>query len=559
MSELPYIAPIEEQRFLLEHVSGLSELAADPRFAEATPELADAILEGAGDFASGVFAPLNAAGDHEGAQWTPDGVRMPAGYAEAYRAYVEGGWGALAVPVEYGGQGLPRSLATAVMENLHAANMAFNLITMLTEGGVEALIAHGSKAQQERWLPYLITGEYNATMNLTEPQAGSDVGAVRATATPRDDGMYAISGQKIFITFGEHDLTENVLHLVLARTPGSPAGTRGISMFLVPRFRDDGTSNNVRCLSIEKKMGIHASPTCVMSFGEGGECLGELVGAENGGMRNMFTMMNNARTSVGLEGIGVAERATQAALAYADMRFQFGVPIARQPDVQRMLLRMQALTQGSRALAYYAAGLFDRVTLGDEAAKHRLALLVPLVKSRGSDVGIEVANLGIQVHGGLGFIEETGVAQYLRDARIAAIYEGTNGIQAADLVSRKLPLEDGAVLASLLADIRSDEVPATLASLVDDIEEVCRAFAAATPEERLFGSAPLLTMLATAVEGWLMHRLARAATGPSDFEAGKRRVAAFHLAALVPEASGLKAGALMMNLSNFNELRGTCE
>jgi alkylation response protein AidB-like acyl-CoA dehydrogenase len=366
---------------------------------------------------------------------------MPPGFKEAYRAYVEAGWGTLGGPTEYGGQGLPLSLATVVMEDLGSANMAFSLIMMLTPGAVEALKHHGSPELQRTWLLKLVTGEWNGTMNLTEPQAGSDVGALKTRATPRGDGTYSIQGQKIFITFGEHDLTDNIVHLVLARTPDAPAGTRGISLFLVPKFRlgPDGSPaerNDVRCVSIEHKLGINASPTCIMSFGDEGDCLGWLIGPEGGGMRAMFTMMNNARLNVGLQGVSIAERATQAAVGYAQGRVQGSrmgtpAPIIDHPDVRRMLLRMKALTQAARALTYYAAGQTDRAQLGDSAAQARADLLTPLVKAFGTDVGVEVASLGVQVHGGMGYVEETGAAQHYRDARIAPIYEGTNGIQAA--------------------------------------------------------------------------------------------------------------------------------
>jgi alkylation response protein AidB-like acyl-CoA dehydrogenase len=360
----PFTPPIAEQRFLLDHVAGLPALAASDVYAAATPDLVDAVLEGAGAFAAAEFAPLNQAGDRIGAKWTPEGVTMPRGFAEAYRAYVDGGWGTILGPEEHGGQGMPFALATAVLEDLGTANMAFSLIMMLTPGAVEALMAHGSPEQQARWLPKLVSGEWNGTMCLTEAQAGSDVGALRTRAVRQPDGSYRIKGQKIFITFGEHDLTDNIVHLVLARTPDAPAGTRGISLFLVPRFRLDaegrpGAPNDVRAVSIEHKMGIHASPTCVMAFGDEDECIGELVGAENGGMRAMFTMMNNARLNVGLQGVSIAERARQQAVGYARDRVQSAragaatrdaVAIAQHPDVRRMLLRMAALTQGARAV-----------------------------------------------------------------------------------------------------------------------------------------------------------------------------------------------------------------
>jgi 3-(methylthio)propanoyl-CoA dehydrogenase len=559
---MTYMPPIAEQRFLLEHVARLGELAGHNAFAEATPDLVDAILEGAGAFAAGEFAPLNRIGDQVGARWSESGVTMPNGFADAYRAYVEGGWGTLAGPVEYGGQGLPFTLATVVMEDLGSANMAFSLIMMLTPGAVEALKHHGTEELKRVWLPKLVTGEWNGTMNLTEPQAGSDVGALKTRAVPNGDGSYRIKGQKIFITFGEHDLTDNIVHLVLARLPDAPPGTRGISLFLVPKFRLDGAGrpaepNDVRCVSIEHKLGINASPTCVMSYGDRDECIGWLIGEEHGGMRAMFTMMHNARLNVGLQGVSIAERATQAAVAYARQRVQSAragagtreaVAIIEHPDVRRMLLRMKALTQAARALTYYAAGLTDRAGLGDADAKARADLLTPLVKAYGTDVGVEVASLGVQVHGGMGFVEETGAAQHYRDARIAPIYEGTNGIQAADLVGRKLGLEGGAVLARLLAEIRAeaDGEPALIA-LVGACEAAAAHLAAAGPDDRLAGSYPFLTMLSVAIGGWLMARqLGAAAANGADpgFLAMKMAAARFYLEQVVAEAAGLRAAAM---------------
>src|SRR3546814_811240 len=384
------------------------------------------------------------------------------------------------------------------MEDLGSANMGFSLSMMLSPAAVEALKWHGTEEQRQTWMPKLVTGEWNGTMNLTEPQAGSDVGALKTRAVPQGDGSYRIKGQKIFITFGEHDLTDNIVHLVLARTPDAPAGSRGISLFLVPKFRlktdgSPGEFNDVRCVSIEHKMGIHASPTCVMSYGDHDDCVGWLVGEEQGGMRAMFTMMNNARLNVGLQGVSVAEAATQRAVAYARDRVQSAkagsatrepVAIIEHADVRRMLMRMKALTQAARALAYYAAGLTDRAHLGDEAAQARVDLLTPLVKAYGTDVGGEVTSLGVQVHGGMGYIEETGAAQHYRDARISPIYEGTNGIQAADLVGRKLGLEGGAVFASLLADIRADAASeAALMALVDACEDIAAHLASVRSEE----------------------------------------------------------------------------
>ena len=547
---MTYTPPVAEQRFVLDHVVRIGELTIG--FPEATPDLVDAILEGAGEFAAGEFAPLNRVGDQVGAKWSAEGVAMPPGFGAAYRAYVEGGWGTLAGPPDQGGQGLPLTLATVVMEDLGAANMAFSLVTMLSAGAVEALRHHGSPELQAEWLPRLVSGEWTGTMNLTEPQAGSDVGALKTRAEPSPDGGWRISGQKIFITFGDHDLSENIVHLVLARTPGAPPGTKGISLFLVPKRLPDGSANDVRCVSIEHKLGIHASPTCVMAFGDNGDCRGWLIGEETAGMRAMFTMMNNARLNVGLQGVSIGERATQAAIAYARQRVQGareGRPaaIADHPDVRRMLLRMTALTQAARALCYYAAGQTDRGTIGDGAAQARADLLTPLVKAYGTDIGCEVASLGVQVHGGMGFIEETGAAQHYRDIRIAPIYEGTNRIQAADLVGRKLGLEGGETLRRLLAEVRR-EAKGPLANLTDVVEGVAQRLSGMAMEDRLAGSYPFLTLLSTLVCGWLMQRqLAAVESGAiaedRHFAAVKRAACAYYLEHVVPEASGLAAQA----------------
>ena len=548
---MPITPPTTEQRFVLEQVVRLPELAATDRFAAATPDVVDAVLEGAGQFAAGEWAPLAKIGDTVGAKWTPDGVVMPDGYRAAYHAYVEGGWGTIGVEEAWGGQGLPFALQTAVLETLGAANMAFALCPTLTVGAIEALAHHGTPEQQAAYLPKLATGEWTGTMNLTEPQAGSDVGALRATATPLGDGRWSVKGTKIFISFGDHDLAENIVHLVLARTPDAPAGTRGISLFLVPKVRLDGTPNDVRVVSIEHKMGLHASPTCVLSFGDHDACVGELIGGEFGGMRAMFTMMNNARLNVGLQGVQVAEGATQAAVAYALDRVQSAragsadkasVAIVEHPDVRRMLLRMKAQTQGARALVYYAAGQVDRANLGDAAAKNRLELVTPLAKAHGTDLGNEVASLGIQIHGGMGYVEETGAAQFFRDARITPIYEGTNGIQAADLVGRKLGLDGGQAFAALIADLRAEAKHPELTALVEACAAIGTQLGSAGHDDRLAASYPFLTMLSVAVCGWLLEREARAAPDDS-FGAAKRVVVRFYLDQIVPEAMGLRAAA----------------
>jgi len=564
MSE--FTPPTAEQVFALKISAGIGELAQQERFGAATEDMVEAIVEGIGSFAAGEWAPLNRSGDTHGARLIDGKVSLPDGFAEAYRAYVDAGWNSIAAPPEFGGQGLPYSLACCVLENLGAANLAFSLMPMLTVGAIEALDLHGSDAQKALYLTKLVSGEWSGTMNLTEPQAGSDVGALRTSATPITDGpnsgKYRISGTKIFITWGEHELADNIVHLVLARTPDAPAGSRGISLFVVPKYLVSadgapGERNDLKVVSLEHKLGIHASPTCVMSYGDEGECVGELVGRENEGLRAMFTMMNQARINVGAQGISIAERATQRALRYATERIQSAragsddkasVAIIEHPDVRRMLLRMRALTEGARALLYYACGQIDRGKLGDNAAQLRADLLVPLVKAWGTDVGCEVASLGIQVHGGMGFIEETGAAQHLRDARIAPIYEGTNGIQAADFVTRKLGLEGGGVLTTLMDEIEREADDAiTLWELSRDCKTIGDWMTGdASLDDRLCGSVPFLTMCAVAVAGWQLLRQARAAGKdgvPTSLARAKPIVARYFLEHIVPEASGLRAAA----------------
>ncbi len=556
---MTFTPPTADQLLAIRVSAGIDELAQSERFAAATPDLVEAIVEGIGAFATGEWAPLHRAGDQIGAKWRDGEVTLPPGYVEAYKAFVEQGWNSIAGSTEFGGQGLPFTLATATLETLGAANMGFTLLPMLTVGAIEALEHHGSDAQKAMYLPKLISGEWSGTMNLTEPQAGSDVGALRTTATPITEGPHAgkwrIVGTKIYITFGEHDAADNVIHLVLARTPGAPEGSRGISLFIVPKFHVEqdgsiGARNDVRCVSIEHKLGIHASPTCVMSYGDDGECIGEMVGHENGGLRAMFTMMNSARINVGSQGVQIAERAFQQARAYARDRVQSAragsaekapVAIIEHPDVRRMLMRMRALTEGSRALLYYTAGQVDRGALGNDAAQKRAELLVPMLKAWGTDIGCEVASLGIQVHGGMGFIEETGAAQHLRDSRIAPIYEGTNGIQAADLVTRKLGYENGGVLQALMAEIASEmeDVP-EVAALARDAAAIGQWMSTtASLDDKLAGSVPFTTMCAVAVAGWQLARQSRA----SDLHS-KIAVTKFFNRVIVPEARGLGSSAM---------------
>ena len=559
---MEFTAPTAEQVLAIKVNAGIEEIATHQRFAAASPDMVEAIVAGIGAFATGEWAPLNRVGDVEGAVLANGTVTLPAGFAEAYRGYVEQGWNAISGDADFGGQGLPFTLSANVIENLGAANMAFGLLPMLTVGAIEALTHHGSAAQKALYLDKLISGEWSGTMNLTEPQAGSDVGALRTTATPITEGehagRYRIKGTKIYITWGEHDLAGNIVHLVLARTPGAPEGTRGISLFIVPKFHvaADGTlggRNDVRCVSIEHKLGINASPTCVMSFGDNDECIGELVGAENAGLKAMFTMMNSARINVGNQGVQIAERALQQAQYYARERVQSAragspdkapVAIVEHPDVRRMLLRMRALTEGARALLYYTAGQVDRGTLGVPGAQARADCLVPMIKAWGTDIGCEVASLGVQIHGGMGFVEETGAAQHYRDARITPIYEGTNGIQAADLVTRKLGYEGGDVLIALLADVAAgagDRAPA-LKALAEDCIAVARwMISDASLDDKLAGSVAFCTMCSVAVAGWQLLRQVDAAEGA--LAVTKPVIARYFVEHIVPEARGLKAAA----------------
>ena len=536
---MSFRAPVSDQRLTLNAVVRIGELDGGP-----DAEMVDAVLEGAAALAEGEFAPLARAGDMVGARWDNGVVTMPEGYRQAWQSFVEGGWMTLAAPEEHGGQGLPHALSAALMDNLNAANVGFALCPMLSMGAIDALEKHGSEELRRDYLPKIVSGEWPATMNLTEPAAGSDVGALKTRAEAVGDDSWRIKGTKIFITYGDHDLSDQILHLVLARTQGAPEGTRGISLFLVPKILPDGAQNDLRCVSIEHKLGIHASPTCVMSYGDHGGAIGWLVGPEMGGMAAMFTMMNNARLNVGLQGVGIAERATQRAVAYAlerkqGQRNRLPVAIAEHPDVRRMLLRMRALTMGARALTYYAFGQFDRAARGDPVAGLRAEVLTPLAKAWATDVGIEVANLGIQVHGGMGYIEETGAAQHLRDARIASIYEGTNGIQAADLVSRKLGLDGGLAFDGLIADIEAETQDLRLVALTDAVEVAAATLREAAPDDRLAGSYPFLTMSSVMAAGWLVERMAK-----SDGADERTRAAAdYFLATVVPEALGLGAAA----------------
>jgi alkylation response protein AidB-like acyl-CoA dehydrogenase len=467
---MPYAAPVADMAFALRHSAGFGAALSDGLFGDLSEDVVEAVLAEAGRFATDIIAPLNAVGDRHGTPFANGTVTMPPGWKEAYRAWAQAGWNGLAAPAQWGGQELPHAVNAACIEMWNSAAMAFGLGPLLTMAGIDALVAHGSDELKRAYLPKLVSGEWMGTMQLTEPQAGSDVGALRTRAQRAADGSYRIVGQKIFITYGEHDLTDNIIHLLLARLPDAPAGTKGISLFLVPKFllNADGTlgaRNDARAHSIEHKLGIHASPTCTMVYGDKGGATGFLVGEENCGMAAMFTMMNRARLAVGLQGVAIAERATQQALAYARERRQGHAegaaeasPIIAHPDVRRMLLSMRALTRAARAISYATAVALDRAERGSgeaarQAAHERASLLTPVGKAFATDIGCEVASLGVQVHGGMGYIEETGAAQHLRDARIAPIYEGTNGIQAIDLVTRKLPLSGGRTVRAYLREI----------------------------------------------------------------------------------------------------------
>jgi len=468
---MSYAAPVADIRFALEACAGFWRVRDTGAFPDLDESLLEAILEGVGALAGDVLAPLNASGDREGVRLSNGRVFAPSGFAEAYAQFVAAGWQGITANPSHGGQGMPRALALAAHETIHAANMAFGLAPMLTLGAIEALEAHGTDAQRELYLPRLATGEWTGTMNLTEPQAGSDVGALQTRATPAGDGSYRITGQKIFITWGDHDLAENIVHLVLARLPDAPAGSKGVSLFVVPKFLptasgEIGPANAVRCLGVERKMGIHGSPTCTMGYED---ATGWLVGGENEGLAMMFTMMNSARINVALQGVAVGEAAYQKTVAYAHERLQGrgegatakgASPISVHADVRRMLLTMRALVQAGRAICYAAGVEADlayhaRDEDARRVARARADLLVPIAKAWCTDRGVDVASLGVQVHGGMGFVEDGGAAQFYRDARIAPIYEGTNGIQAIDLINRKVAGDGGAAMRAMIAEARA--------------------------------------------------------------------------------------------------------
>ena len=584
-----FYPPIDDINFTLNHVADLEAVSKLDGYQHADPATAEAIVEEAGRFFAEVIAPLNTIGDQQGSVLADDGtVKTPDGFKEAYNKYVESGWASAFMPVDWGGGGLPYLVGVVINEMFKSANLAFSLGPMLTHGSVEALKEHGTEEQRQTYLKKLVSGEWTGTMNLTEPEAGSDVGALRTKAIPQDDGSYRLFGTKIFITWGEHDLTDNIIHMVLARTPDAPPGTRGISMFLVPKYILDsqgepGERNDYTVVSLEHKLGIHASPTCVISFGDsGGGAVGYLVGEEMAGMRNMFTMMNAARIGVGMEGLAISERAYQQALAFAKERVQgtlIGsssrekVAIVEHPDVRRMFLTMKAYTEAMRALVYVAAQEGDFASHAEtedlqQTATDRLALLTPIVKAWCTDVGVEMASLGIQVHGGMGYVEETGAAQHLRDARIAPIYEGTNGIQAIDLVLRKLPLSDGAVVTEFIRHMTEvleemsqhdelglfqDELTSAIQGLAETSTWLGERLAAGDINSALAGASPYLKQFGTVAGGWLMARAAisaLSAEGDPVFLADKVVTTRFYGEHLLPQANGListiKAGGSLI-------------
>jgi alkylation response protein AidB-like acyl-CoA dehydrogenase len=581
-----YRAPLKDMRFVLHELAGLEELAQLPGYQEASPDTVDAILEEASKFAAGVLDPINYSGDQEGSKWVDGAVRTPKGFREAYKQFCEGGWNALPFEAEWGGQGLPRLVSTPVQEMWKSANLSFSLCPLLTQGAIEALLLRGSEELQRRYLPKMVEGSWTGTMNLTEPQAGSDLSLVRTRAERQGD-HYLISGQKIFITYGEHDMSDNIVHLVLARTPEAPEGVKGISLFVVPKFLEDGKRNTAKCASIEHKLGIHASPTAVMVYER---AVGHLVGEENRGLEYMFIMMNAARFAVGLEGVAIAERAFQRALAFAKERIQGrdlvqggkAVPIIRHPDVRRMLMLMKSQTEAMRALAYTTAAAMDyaRKHPDAEARKRHQAfvdLMIPVVKGWSTETGIEIASLGVQVHGGMGFVEETGAAQYLRDARITTIYEGTTGIQAMDLVGRKIAREAGATAKAWLASLKAldvelgksanADVKALRAGLAQGVQAVsdCVNYIVESKDPRatFAGAVPFLKLMGIVAGGWQMARAALAAeralpSGDKGFLQAKIATARFYGDQVLVQAPALRdtvvkgaAGVLAMPEEQF--------
>ena len=581
---MSYSAPIKDMLFVMQELAGLDDVAGLPGFGEATPETVQSVLDEAGKLASEVWAPLNVTGDREPPQWRDGAVSATPGFREAFRQFVDGAWQGLAHPVEYGGQGLPRLVGAACLEMQKAANLSLATCPSLTDGAIEALLMAGSDGQKARWLPRLVSGEWSGTMNLTEPQAGSDLGMLRARAEPQADGTYRLFGTKIFISWGEHDMSGNIVHLVLARTPGAPEGVKGISLFLVPKFllNDDGTlgaRNDVQCVSIEHKMGLKGSPTAVLQYGDNGGAIGERIGAENRGLEYMFIMMISARFAVGMQGIGLAERAYQKARGYAKERVQSRpvdgsssnpVTIVHHPDVRRMLGTMRALTEAARAVAFVAAAHADHAHRHPDAATraehHALyEFMVPVVKGWSTEMAVETASLGVQVHGGMGFIEEGGAAQFYRDARILPIYEGTTAIQGNDLIGRKTVRDGGVVAKRIIGDIeRTVQALEASPAYADDaalkamhkhLAAANRAFSHAVdfmlenaktdPNAAYMGGVAYLKLAGVVVGGWQMARalIASHALMHEDpaFHSAKIATAHHYATQILPQAAAFGA------------------
>ncbi|VVD29742.1 acyl-CoA dehydrogenase [Paraburkholderia dioscoreae] len=577
---MSYTAPIKDMLFVMKELAGLEHIATLPGFEDANLDTAQAVLEESAKLCSEVLAPLNVEGDRNPSSWKDGVVTATPGFREAFRQFGEGGWQGVQHPLDYDGQGLPKLIATACIEMLNASNLSFALCPLLTDGAIEALLTAGSEEQKQTYVPKLISGEWTGTMNLTEPQAGSDLALVRTRAEPQGDGSFKLFGTKIFITWGEHDMAKNIAHLVLARTPNAPEGVKGISLFIVPKFlvNEDGSlgeRNDVHCVSIEHKLGIKASPTAVLQFGDHGGAIGHLIGEENRGLEYMFIMMNAARFAVGMQGIGVSDRAYQKAVAYAKDRVQSRpvdgsakqpVAIIQHPDVRRMLATMRGLTEASRALAYVAAAHCDIAHRhADEAtrAEHQAIYeyLVPIVKGWSTELSIDVTSLGVQVHGGMGFIEETGAAQYYRDARILPIYEGTTAIQANDLIGRKTVRDGGKIAKSLLAGVAEtiealgaqqgpafESMKKYLAQGHRSLSAVVEFVVANTksdPNAVFAGSVPYLKLPGIVLGGWQMARALLVAAGKRDedpsFYGAKIATAQFYAEHLLPLASALEA------------------
>jgi alkylation response protein AidB-like acyl-CoA dehydrogenase len=580
-----YQAPMADMKFVLRELVDMELLAQLPGFAEMTPDVAESVLDEAAKFAGAVLSPLNRSGDLEGVRWQDGQVLTAGGWKQAYERFAADGWNALSCPADFGGQNLPRALSALIEEMWNGANVAFALCPMLTRGAIDALELRGTASQRNMYLPKMVSGEWTGTMNLTESQAGSDLSAVRTRAVPTGDGRYLLTGQKIFITYGEHDLTGNIIHMVLARVAGAPDGVKGTSLFLVPKFLVNadgslGARNDVHCLSVEHKLGIHASPTCVLAFGQSGGAVAELIGEENRGLEYMFIMMNAARYSVGIEGVGLSERAYQTALAYARERIQGTeagirggprVPILRHPDVRRMLLMMKSQTEAMRALAGVVAVSLDAARLhpnAEERVRHqaRADLMIPVIKGWCTENSVDIASLGIQVHGGVGFVEETGAAQYLRDARITPIYEGTTAIQANDLIGRKLARDGGEAAQTVVAEMRtlvralsegaklSGLAPA-LSGAVDSLEQAIGYVVGnyATDIRAVsVGAVPMLKLFGIVAGGWQLlrsaliaqQRLAEASGGDVAFYEAKILSARFYADYVLSQASGLAHGIM---------------